>query len=510
MPLNILTTAVKDDQPILITRRDFSGGANNRVDASNIKENQVSLLRNADIEIPGQLKKRPGLTLVEDLASEGLGLYGFEPSGTNLLCAIEGSSLYTWSGAGSFSAHDTGFTTGQKSVLFKVFKSGGAGEVIMIQNGTENAHELSPAYAVTDLGADANDPPKTLANAWFRGRWWALKNNYLYYSDAYPSAYASAFNQATNAYIIPVGVERAIVGVPDMGLISFGQDSIYGINPTVTPAATDKSEKLLDIGCAEGQTVCRVGDEIFFLAYDGVRALFRTMQDKIQLKQSYPISYPLKTEFDDINWSAISKASAVYFDNKYFISLPTDSSSTPNQVWVYYPAHQSWTVITGWSVTRWAVMTVSGKQKLYCIDADGIVYEAWSGYSDNSVAIDLQLEGRKEDLGVPHVDKYGGELKIRVKSTGGYTINVYASFDGKGYTLLGTMDLGQDLITFPVTFPVNFGSIRSETEGTFHLDGYGKWRNIKIKVQHNATNASDDIVIYEYLVASYPEGYLTE
>ena len=44
----------------------------------------------------------------------------------------------------------------------------------------------------------------------------------------------------------------------------------------------------------------------------------------------------------------------------------------------------------------------------------------------------------------------------------------------------------------------------------FHLDSLGEWNQIKIKIQHNATNGSDDITILERSVITYALTYQDE
>jgi len=499
-----------DMERLHVERRDFSAGVNSRMHPSHIAENQASVLYNVDISTPGQRKKRRGITLIEDLGNDaGLCAFGFEPDGgTNELLVVHGTKLEGYVGSGTFTEHDTGFTTGLDTQIIKVWKSGGDGSVAMIQNGIDNAHEMTQAHVVTDLTGDNDDPPKSLANAFFRGRWWILKDNELFFSNAYPSAYAGAFDQATDVFKIPVGAERAVIGLRDIGLVCIGKDEIWGINPTVIPAATDKAEKLLEIGCVARKTAITVGDDIMFLAPDGVRGIFRTVQDKLQLGQSFPLSYLLKDEFDDINWAYASKATSVYFQGRYLIALPSGSSTYNDVVWVYYPATKSWTVITGWNVADWAKITFSGEEKLYYIDsADGKVYQALYGYDDNSTAIDYHEEGREEDLGMPLNYKSGGELVVTAQSSGDYDLTVYASVDGGDYTELGTMNLSSgDSPTLPVSLPFYLAGSRALSK-SFRLDALGRWKTIRPKIRHNDTNASDEIIVLETSIVTFLEEY---
>lgn len=500
-----------DDKELYFIRKDASGGQNNRVHGSNIGDNQTTVLYNADIGTPFQTSKRPGQTLVEDLSNNaGTGIFGFEPDGgTNQLLATEGTNLSSWAGSGSFTNRKSDFTTGLKTKMLKVGQQG-QNDIVLISNGTDNVFSMTQLYAFTDLGDTTNSPPKTTVMTYYRNRVFALKSNLLYFSDAFPSDYATAFDRVTGAFRIPVGTERAVLGIRDLGLIIMGSDQIWGLNPSSTPAATDVPEKILDSGCAAGDTAVQVGDDVIYLAYDGVRGVFRTQQDKLQSGASYPLSYVLKEEVESINWVQISKANAIYFDNKYFLTLAVDSSSYNNEVWVYYPATQGWMIITGWNISAFTKLKVNGEERLYGIDSnDGSVYRLWFGSSDNGVAINYQEEGRKEDMGQPLVTKSGGVFKLRAFGAGAYDISVYVSIDDEEYTLLGTMSLDAGGLTLPFTLPAMLSSTPI-LEEQFHLDSLGPWRQIRFKIQHNDLNGNDNIIFYDRVLTTYSDEYQSE
>jgi hypothetical protein len=497
-----------DDTPLFFIRKDISGGQNNRVHGSNIGENQATLLYNIDLSVPYQTSKRAGLTAVDTLSSgPATGLLGFEPDGgTNQLVTTYGSNLATWPATGTFTNRKTDFTSGLATKMIKALESG-ENDVVIVSNGTDNMFRMNQSFTFSDLGDTNTSPPKSKVMTFYRNRLWVVKNNQLYWSDAFPADYGLAFDRTTNAYRMPIGTERAVLGIRDLGLVVMGQDQIWAINPSATPAATDLPEKLLDIGCVAGETACQVGDDIYFLAADGVRGLFRTIQDKVQLESDYPLSYVLKTEYDNLAWGSITKACAVYFDNKYFVAVPTSASTYNNQVWVYFPASKGWMVITGWNVSAWSTLHVNGKLQLYATDAvTGKVYQAWKGFSDDGVAINYQEEGRKENLGQPLVTKTGGYAKIQALSSGGYTLNVYASVDDQAYQLLGTMSLAGSAPALPVVLPFDLADVEI-IEGVFSLDSLGPWRQIRLKIQHNELNGSDDIIIYDRSLTTYADPF---
>ena len=512
-----------DDTPIFKTVKDISGGVNNRQQGSIISDGQVTVLTNVDIGVLGESKKRPGLTLVEDLGDDvGTGIFGFMPvGGTDLLIATHNQKLETYPGSSTFTERKTDFTAGTVTTMLKAGEEG-EGDVLLVYVKGNNwfrftEENLAGTGSPDDLGnttGTSDSPPDSGVATLYRQRFWILKNNLLYWSTIFPTDFSTAFNTVANAYQVDVGTERALISIREQGIIVMGSDAIYGVNPgqetDSTPAATDKVEKLLDIGCVAGKTAAQVGDDVLFLAPDGVRALFRSQQDKLQSGKSFPLSYNLKTQYDDINWAQISKATAVYFDNKYFLSIPTGSSITNNQVWVYYPATEAWMIIDGWSVADFAKIIFSGKEVLYAIDSDdGTVYKAWDGYSDNSVAITYTEEGKKEDFEKPLFTKSGGEVRIKALASGDYDLDIYIELDDGGYQVLGTMNLSGGAPALPQSLPFNLGAVNIK-EQVFHLDEYGPYRQIRLKIEQTTTNGSDDITIYERTIVTYGDEYQSE
>jgi len=510
------STQAPDDQRLFVIRHDFSGGINTRQHASNLGDNQAEDLSNWDIGVMGEMRKRSGLSLVEDVGTTtGTGAFGFEPDGgTPELLITHSTKLEGWVGSGSFVEHKTNFTTGLLTTMFKAGESG-EGDVVFVGNGTDNWFRMNQSHTMQDLGNTAgtgsDSPPKSTVGTYYRNRVWVLKSNLLYWSDAFPADYSSAFDTVSNNFRIPVGTERAILGLRDTGLVVIGADQVWGINPSATPTATDLPEKILDIGCVCGNTVAQVGDDIYFLAKDGVRAVFRSQQDKLQLGVSYPLSYPLKDEYNTISWGYISKANAVYWDNKYFLSLPVNSSSYNNQVWVYYPAQQAWTIFDDWNIAAFSKITISGEERLYAIDStDAKIYRVLDSTTDNSTAVSATFIGKEENFGQPLVEKNGGEIEIEADVAGsGDSLSVSVSLDGQSFQSLGTVDLTSSTApTLPVALPFSLSDsyiVRKK----FHLDTLGSFRTIQIKFTNTDTN-TDPIVVYGYNIITFAEEYENE
>jgi hypothetical protein len=86
----------------------------------------------------------------------------------------------------------------------------------------------------------------------------------------------------------------------------------------------------------------------------------------------------------------------------------------------------------------------------------------------------------------PLVKKAGGVLKVRALSSADINLKVYASIDDQEYTLLGTMSLAGNAPTLPVALPFTLAS-GNIVEKSFHLDSFGEWYQIRVKIVYDGT-----------------------
>jgi hypothetical protein len=334
------------------------------------------------------------------------------------------------------------------------------------------------------------------------------------------------FDRVVNAFRVPVGKSQAVVGTRDQGLVFLGDDQIWQLLPSAIPNPTsDFPQKVLDIGCMAGATAVPVADDVLFLAPDGIRGLFRTQLDKLQTGQSFPLSWPIPDEFERINWAQIDKACAVFFDNKYIISLPVDGSDHNNICWVYYPSYSSsyakastmsapttdraWDIYEGWNIAKFATMNVGGQQKLYGLDSvSSKVYQMFKGKNDDGIAIEYNTISRAEDFGTPMQYKQGGEYKVRAIGKNG-TLTVFANPDDSGRVMLGTVVLANIGVTFPTGFPVVFGTPQ-EVDGVFHLDSLGIRKFKRCEFEHELDDLNAEVSVVETAATSFQEPFLGE
>ena len=330
-----------DSKPLAVVHKDFSGGVNTREHPSSIEVNQCEKLENWDTTIVGELVKRYGSsTIGSDLGDAAIvTLHNYEIQGaTDQLLAYEDTNLSKWIGAGTFASLKADFTASTDVGMVSGKMSGIApDDIVIIQNGEDNAFSVESDGTVTDLGSTtgtgSDSPPQSTVMAWYGNRFWVLKNDLLYWSAAYSADYSSAFDTVSDSFRIPVGEERFIAPTRDAGMIIGGEHGIWAIAPSATPVATDRPQPIITSeGCVSKKAWCLGGDDIYWFSQNGLRSLRRTVQDKLQMGATYPLTFPLKDDFDTINWAYAYKIAMVYFDNKIYMAVPTDSSTVNNEV----------------------------------------------------------------------------------------------------------------------------------------------------------------------------------
>lgn len=519
---NFTPEIAPDEKYMFISRGDVSGGINNRMHSSKIAENQTSLFYNGNVGIPGQRSKRPGsVEIGNDVgAATVLQLHNYEIQGaTDQLLMYEDTSVHKWIGTGNWVELKSDFTAvadAHVGIISAKESGQSPDDVAIIGNGTE-FYRINSAGTAVDIRAQSPTAYLTTVMGWYGNRIWLLKNDLLQYSDAYPNLTSGEkFGEA--AFRVPVGEERFLVPTRDSGIIVGGEQAIWAIAPSATPTATDRPQPILaNIGCVSKYAWCTAGDDIYFFAQDGLRALIRTQQDKLQMGATYPISFPLKTEYEEISWGYKHRISMHYFDNKIFVTVPISAAAF--KTWVYHPALKAFDFLDGWTGPRsYSNYKVSGEERMYYgKHSDGKVYRGWNGHTDegttttDGTAVSYQEEGRTEDFNCPLEPKVGGEVEVEAAAAGGTDkITVAAKVDGGNYTNLGELELvaGEAPIlgTPSAQLPFNLADFNI-VRGKYPLIGLGRWRTIQFKLTTSSAN-TDDIIVYKLNATAFKEEYL--
>jgi|DEB0MinimDraft_3_1074331.scaffolds.fasta_scaffold00156_9 hypothetical protein len=192
----------------------------------------------------------------------------------------------------------------------------------------------------------------------------------------------------------------------DNTIVVFKDSSIYA----VTNLQGDWSANAIlddittEYGLVGRRSVVNVGKDLWFLSQRGVTSINRTEENKLQ-GTDQPNSAPMQPMVDRINWfAAKNNASAGYFRDRYYLSIPIDGSYTNNCVLVYDFLNKAWSGYDDTTVKYFFTADNNGSDALYFVDYSGCIglYEyseedAIKAGATGTYSVDIVLSGHPSD-----------------------------------------------------------------------------------------------------------------
>ena len=144
-----------------------------------------------------------------------------------------------------------------------------------------------------------------------------------------------------------------------------------------------------DIGCIAKGSVVQAGGGIMFLSDNGVYianpagagaggSAGNTPEGVRLLTLTEPLSSTVSDVIERINYNYVSGAVAVYFENRYYLAVPLDSSTTNNAVLVYNFINKAWesvdTYPAGFDIQKFHVSKYGNRRRLFAIDSNEGVF----------------------------------------------------------------------------------------------------------------------------------------
>lgn len=166
----------------------------------------------------------------------------------------------------------------------------------------------------------------------------------------------------------------------DREILVLMRNSIYRariiLNLAGTDVSAEESEILLltdEIGCVAKDSVVTAGSYIYFLSDSGVYRLESTFADLKLRGMNVPLSDAISDQFDDVNWEVAPLSSAVWFDNRYWITLPFGDTDRPNGLLVYNALNDAWESRDQYPVqiSRLVVSKYYGRRRLFGVTRSG-------------------------------------------------------------------------------------------------------------------------------------------
>jgi hypothetical protein len=141
----------------------------------------------------------------------------------------------------------------------------------------------------------------------------------------------------------------------------------------------------VDIGCIARKSAVQAGGGIIFLSDNGVYILnpqgaapgggaANTPEGVRILTLAEPLSSTINDVISRINFNHVSKAVAVYWENRYYLAVPLDTSTKNNAILVYNFINKAWESVdiypTEFNVKNFIVSKRGNKRRVFAVDQE--------------------------------------------------------------------------------------------------------------------------------------------
>lgn len=133
-----------------------------------------------------------------------------------------------------------------------------------------------------------------------------------------------------------------------------------------------------DLGCAARLTVRQWGDQIVWVGDRGVHRV-RVTGELSLIPDRVPLSEDVQDIFDDsVEWSEIEHATAIVWNNRYYLALPGTGETRNNVILVFNFINDRWEsqdeYPAGFDVVDWHIMDSGGEKRLFASTTYGLLY----------------------------------------------------------------------------------------------------------------------------------------
>jgi hypothetical protein len=193
---------------------------------------------------------------------------------------------------------------------------------------------------------------------------------------------ADTYDQIENQFRIASGGADYVVALQPFAednLLVLMRNSIHlitGISGDLEDTVVKEITR--EVGCIARKSVVQVGNQVFFLSDNGVYSV--DFGDLYNLRgSSLPISEAIDPLIQRINPDYAENSVATYNDNRYYISIPLDASTTNNAILVFNFLNQGWESLDtidqdGWNINNIIRAGSGGPNKLYAINSFGGIH----------------------------------------------------------------------------------------------------------------------------------------
>jgi hypothetical protein len=226
-----------------------------------------------------------------------------------------------------------------------------------------------------------------------------------------------------------------------------------------------------------------------------------------------PISEIVKDVIQSINTQAIAVSTAMYYDNRYFLAIPTEANDTNDTLLVYNTAlgafEGTWTP----QAMQFALTNFNAEgSRLMLKNTTGLIskYAGFkspagttsSDYTDAGVAYESFIRTKDFNFNDPFSLKYGSHFEVIFDNSFSNDANVFIQrdVDVGDVSVVPNINIASSTLTLPFTLPAVLpSSVKKKIAND--LRKYEKWRLINIKISSSANK----MAIRQIMAAANPD-----
>jgi len=402
--------------------------------------------------------------------------------------------------------------------------AGGAVTGVVVSDGG-SGYSTAPTVTIIGNGSGAtatatvSPPPlnlRILVNTGNRlfGVGSAGNRNTLYASDILdPAVWDSANSAVINA---DDGDEiTAVVPYYENRVIVFKKRRIFQV--TIPPDMTSAADWVIQLisnntGCvAEGSAV-QVNSDIFFLSDDGIRSLVRSASDDFT-SVGLPISEVIKDVIQEINVAEIGISTAAFYDNRYFLAVPTGSNDFNDTIIVYNTILNAFEGTWTPNVMQFALTNFQDEGLRLMKKSTTGQIQKYSGYKtpaqvttadyqDAGVDYESYVRTRDMNFGDPFAEKHGSHFEVVFDDSFStdVSITIQRDIDVGDIDVQPNLNISSAVLTLPFVLPAQLPSSVKKRLAS-DLRAYQKWRLLNIKI----ASVANKMAIRQITAAANPD-----
>lgn len=372
-------------------------GLNSRDNPVNLGKNFVSKAQNIRMD-RGVATVRKGAERLTTGAIVGQPIYGActytTSTGTELIVMVVSDGLYSYnpdtatlSAKVSFPAGETIASTDE----VELYQAQGVGYVYILRGFSKTVLRWDGSLSVVapGVGVHANYPNSR--HAIYYG------NRHIVQTDRNTISVSHYLRDNAwsnlDVFTINDGSSDTLVAIAPWTLnefVIFMRNSIFyaaaGVGANAAGDAAQEADSYIkslasDVGCIAKGSIVQAGGGILFLSDNGVYVLNpagagngagNTPEGMRLLTIAEPLSAPISDVIARINFNAVDKAVATYWENRYYLAVPLDNSTVNNAVLVYNFLNKAWESVDTYNASQaiedFVVAKTGNRRRMFMVD----------------------------------------------------------------------------------------------------------------------------------------------